>query len=156
MADPEARELFEQAWRRARAHELTEEQLQGIIGRLKKLGAREPDESERRDIESKARVLASVFEVVEDEESDAETAAIRNTELVRQAETIAGQAAPIFKPDAETPQERAARRQRIDDALGAVSELFFQGTREQQQVLQELVDTLRWARDSIDGSAAPT
>jgi hypothetical protein len=151
----EARALSDQAWARARAHELTEEQLQDIIGQLKSLAEREPDEFEREGIEASAANLRNVFQLVEYQEQDAELAPIRDSELVRRAEKIAAQA-PIDKPAAETPKERADRRQRIDEALLAVSELFFQGTWEQQQVMQELVDTLTWARDSIDGTATPT
>lgn len=151
----EARALSDEAWARARAHELTEDQLQETIARLRELAAREPNELERRAIESQGRVLKRIFQLVEYQEHDAELAPIRDSELVRRAEKIAAQA-PIDKPVAETPEQRAERRQRIDEALLAVSELFFQGTWEQQQVMQELVDTLTWARDSIDGTATPT
>lgn len=152
----EARALSDQAWMRARAHELTEEELQETIRRLRELAAREPDDFEREGIEAEVYVLTDLFELVESEERDAEQAAIRDTELVRHAEEVAARAAPILEPKGETPQQRAERRERIDEALLAVSELFFKGTQEQQQVMQELVDTLRWARDSIDGTATPT
>jgi hypothetical protein len=152
----EARSLSDQAWTRARAHELTEEQLQDIIGQLESLATREPDQFEREGIQASAANLRDLFQLVEYQEQDAELARISDSPLVRRAEEIAGQAAPVFKPDAETPQERAERRERIQKALSGVSELFWQATWEQQQVLQELVDTLRWARDAIDGNATPT
>jgi hypothetical protein len=152
----EARSLSDQAWTRARAHELTEEQLQDIIGQLKSLAEREPEEFEREGIQASAANLRDLFQLVEYQEQDAELARISNSEPVRRAEEIAAQAAPIFKPDSETPHERAERRERIQKALSGVSELYWQATWEQQQVLQELVDTLRWARDAIDGNATPT
>lgn len=152
----EARALSDDAWARARAHELTEEQLQEIIGQLRDLAEREPDEFEREGIQASAANLRDVFQLVEYQEQDAELARISDSELVRRAEEIAAQAAPVLKPDAETPQERAERRERIQKALSGVSELYWQATWEQQQVLQELVDTLRWARDAIDGNATPT
>ena len=152
----EARALSDEAWARARAHELTEEQLQGVIGHLRDLAAREPDESERESIEAQVYVLADLFQLVEDEEADAQLEPVRNSDLVLRAEGIAARAAPIYKPDAETPRQRAERRQRVEEALTGVSELYWQASSEQQQVLQDLVDTLQWARDSIDGTATPT
>jgi hypothetical protein len=152
----EARDLSDQAWARARAHELTEDQLQETIGRLRDLAAREPDEDEREWIEAQVYVLTDLFQLVEDEETDAQSEPVRNSELVRRAEEIAARAAPIHRPDDETPRQRAERRQRIDWALSGVSELYWQASWEQQQVLQDLVDTLQWALDSIDGTASPT
>lgn len=152
----EARALSDQARNRARAHDLTDEELQTTIAHLQELAAREPDEFEREGIEAEARVLRDLFQLVEYEERDAERARIRDTELVLRAEEIAAQAWPIYEPDAESPPQRAERRERIQRALRGVSELFSEASWEQQQVLQDLVDTLRWARDSIDGNATPT
>jgi hypothetical protein len=151
----EARALSDQAWSRARAHELTEEQLQEIIGQLRELAGREPDEFEREGIEAEIYVLRDLFQLVEYQERDAAMAPVRGSDLVVRAHDLAARA-PIAQPAAESPQQRAERRTQIDEALHAVGQLYRSGTAEQQAVLQEYLDTLRWARDAIDGYPDPT
>jgi hypothetical protein len=82
----EARALTERAWDRARARELTEEEQQATILRLRELAAQEPDQNERHGIEAEASLLEDIFDLIDEEESSAQ---VRDSELVAQATDVA-------------------------------------------------------------------
>jgi hypothetical protein len=64
----EARQLADEAWRRARAHELSDHERQQTVDRLRGLAEREPDLREQLGIEAEMDLVAQVFDLVEQEE----------------------------------------------------------------------------------------
>lgn len=135
-----AQELGDEIWARARAHELTEEDLQATLARLGELADQEPNEDERSWIRAEILHLDDVFDAVEGEEA---TAPLRESKLVAQAREIFARA-PLNAPSEEPVEERQARLREVDDALTEISQVYDQADSREQHYIQDYIDLL-WA-----------
>lgn len=136
----EARALADRTWERARAHELTQEEQQAAIFRLRELAAQEPDQDERRGIEAEASLLEDIFDLIDEEEAGAQ---VRDSELVARATEVFHRLTVDPAPD-ETDAAREARLQAIRDGIHELSLLIGETDLYEEQRIQDYIDQL-WA-----------
>lgn len=152
-AGKEAQQLADVAWERARAHELTDEERLATIEHLRALADREPNENERSGINAEIALLDELFDLVEQEERETP---IHDSEVLQEAYAVYGAASHYEPGPDETPDDRQAHRQRLEDAADRLSALMARASDEESDVVDELrhqLGKILLAMDHEDGTA---
>lgn len=135
----EAQQLADEAWQRARAHELSEDERQQTVDRLRELAEREPELKEQLGIEAEMDLVEQVFDLVEQEEREAP---IHDSEILQEAYAVYGAASHYEPGPDETSEERQAHVQRLNEALDKLSHLADRGNEREEAVVDDLITAL--------------
>lgn len=121
--DAKALEIFERARERAYADELSDEDLQAALAKLRDLVAATLDQEERRWIDATIGVLSTIRDIVE---MDRRYAPIANSRLVAEAEAVYARAG---RESADAQEFR----QRLKEGIRELGELYERSTDEAER-----------------------